>query len=331
MSGTIYYIQSPSGKGYIGQTDNFEERMRTHRKKSSNCTLLKRAIHKYGWDNMKVTVLLTCKIEDMPYYEQLMINAYDTFGQNGYNCTSGGEHNKVISEQMKYKISNTLREKSLSNPHLGSIRKSDGKNFFSLRIPLAWTDDNKSKHITGFCTKADAESFRDEYFSIFIKNKTVISIYKHILNDLIFKYRTTTKKRRYGTGEVKEAKNAFIARIPKKWTSEHGQISFSGFSSYDDANKFLSLYYENFVHDKDTPLKYDFSVLPYPAKDDTRASKQKYNYGIVSWNSEHSNYHVFTSKTWHDDKKMRFLGRCDTKEEGNLILQKYFMENICEF
>ncbi|AEP14978.1 hypothetical protein EOVG_00041 [Emiliania huxleyi virus 88] len=331
MSGVIYYIQSPSGKGYVGKTDNFEERMRGHQKASTNCTLLKRAIDKYGWNNMKITILLKCKLEDMPYYEQLMVDTYDTFGKNGYNCTSGGEKNKVISDSMKSKISNTLRERNLNNPNMGSIYKKKGKGSFELRVPGAWTVVNKPKWIYGFRTKEDAESFRDEYFSIFIQNKTSISIDEHILDSLIFKYTTNNKKRQFVTGGIEESKNAFIAKIPKKWTTEHGQVSFSGFSSYDDANKFLSSYYENFVRDKDTPLKYDFSVLPYPAKDDTRVKQQKHNYGIVSWHSTQSTYHVFTSKTWHDDKKMRFLGRCDTKEEGNRILQKYYMENICEF
>ena len=45
MSGIIYYIQSPSGKGYVGKTDNFEERMKGHQKISTKCTLLKRAIN----------------------------------------------------------------------------------------------------------------------------------------------------------------------------------------------------------------------------------------------------------------------------------------------
>src|SRR5210317_405716 len=47
--GIIYKITSPSGKIYIGQTiHTLEERIKGHNKKSTNCTLLKRAIDKYG-------------------------------------------------------------------------------------------------------------------------------------------------------------------------------------------------------------------------------------------------------------------------------------------
>ena len=54
---TIYKITSPSGKNYIGQTKQaFNERWKGHCKKSSNCLLLKRAIQKYGRENMKTEI-----------------------------------------------------------------------------------------------------------------------------------------------------------------------------------------------------------------------------------------------------------------------------------
>jgi len=51
--GCVYKITSPSGKVYIGQTvKTLHERIKGHKKSSTNCTLLKRAIDKYG-DEMK--------------------------------------------------------------------------------------------------------------------------------------------------------------------------------------------------------------------------------------------------------------------------------------
>ena len=107
----IYKITSPSGKSYIGQTEKtLETRLNGHRSPGSNCILLKRAAAKYGWDNMKAEVLLYCNKEDLNEYERAMITAYDTMAPNGYNCSSGGEVNKVVCESTKQRISNTLRE-----------------------------------------------------------------------------------------------------------------------------------------------------------------------------------------------------------------------------
>ena len=84
---------SPSNKRYIGLTvrDNVEDRWNDHLKKSSNCTLLKRAIKKYGFENFKKEVLLKINDEFLPEYEQKFIQVYNTMAPHGYNCTSGGE------------------------------------------------------------------------------------------------------------------------------------------------------------------------------------------------------------------------------------------------
>ena len=52
---TIYVATSPSGKQYVGQTvQTFEDRINSHKSSSSNCTLLKYAIRKYGFDNLSL-------------------------------------------------------------------------------------------------------------------------------------------------------------------------------------------------------------------------------------------------------------------------------------
>ena len=53
--GFVYMLTSPSKKRYIGITtkDDVEERWNNHLKKNSHCTLLKRAIDKYGFDSFK--------------------------------------------------------------------------------------------------------------------------------------------------------------------------------------------------------------------------------------------------------------------------------------
>lgn len=105
MAPCIYKITSPSGKAYIGQTlVALDKRMKDHLKSSSNCKLLKRAIIKYGWESMKVEVLLYCQERDLNTYEQAMIKAYDTLAPSGYNCTTGGEAGKRLCEETKMRI-----------------------------------------------------------------------------------------------------------------------------------------------------------------------------------------------------------------------------------
>ena len=126
MLGCIYKITAPNGKSYIGQNISgvhaklkakpggvslslkiygLKDRMKHHRKKGSNCTLLKRSIQKYGWENMKVEVLLRCAQEQLNHYEQQMIKAWDTLAPNGLNCTTGGEAGKRLSMETRQRIS----------------------------------------------------------------------------------------------------------------------------------------------------------------------------------------------------------------------------------
>jgi hypothetical protein len=110
--GTIYKIQAPNGKVYIGQNAmrvnanlkvkhghvklslnvyGLTRRCYDHCKPSSGCTILKRSIAKYGWDSMKVEVLLHCREEHLDFYECLMMKAWDALAPHGLNCIAGGQ------------------------------------------------------------------------------------------------------------------------------------------------------------------------------------------------------------------------------------------------
>ena len=136
--GVIYKITAPNGKAYIGQhltsvnakltskggrvslslnLYKLADRMRQHRKKTSNCTILKRSIEKYGWENMKVEILLRCDPEQLNYYEQQMIAAWDTLAPNGLNCTTGGEAGKKVCTETRQKISESLKAYYIQNIH----------------------------------------------------------------------------------------------------------------------------------------------------------------------------------------------------------------------
>ena len=105
----IYRIVSPSGKCYIGRTNDFFERMGSHRctseklnkemdeqeKKDSRCYIIHTAIHKYGWDCMTREVIDICiDQEDAVQKELKWILFFDSY-ENGYNSTlnTEGGHN----------------------------------------------------------------------------------------------------------------------------------------------------------------------------------------------------------------------------------------------
>ena len=95
--GVIYKITSPSGKGYVGQTKRaLSQRMHRHRDmKWGNCKLLKRAIRKYGWEQMQVQVLWTGSNEELGPVEIAMIRDHGTLAPHGYNSLPGGDVNPM--------------------------------------------------------------------------------------------------------------------------------------------------------------------------------------------------------------------------------------------
>ena len=88
----IYCHTSPSGKRYIGQTC-LEPHIRWNNGHGyDNCTLMHRAIEKYGWENFQhdiICVVHSRKVADL--FEQYYIEKYKSFkDENGYNLTKGG-------------------------------------------------------------------------------------------------------------------------------------------------------------------------------------------------------------------------------------------------
>lgn len=191
MFASIYKITAPNGKSYIGQNlpgvhaklkakpgrvslslkvYGLKDRLRQHRK--NNSTLLKRSIKKYGWENMKVEVLLQCAQEQLNYYEQQMIKAWDTLAPNGLNCTTGGEAGKSLSMETRQNISKALKRyyENHANPQKGlvvveaqgcvSLRKDSGK--FQAIIPKSW-NNGKNKCLGLFVTEEEAWAAIAEY------------------------------------------------------------------------------------------------------------------------------------------------------------------------
>jgi len=109
----IYKHTSPSGKSYIGQTNNYTNRSSSHRRTNS-CPAFRSAIKKYGWDAFTHEILLDgLTLDEANEAEQRLITEHNTLSPNGYNLTTGGK-NFLLSEEAKAKISAGNRGKKRS-------------------------------------------------------------------------------------------------------------------------------------------------------------------------------------------------------------------------
>lgn len=114
-TGCIYLLTSPSGKKYVGQTWNYERRMWQHSQPGTQQPAIRRAVEKYGWENIQRKVLADGidNQEDLDKLEIQYITEYGTLAPDGYNLKGGGSYGKHI-EATKQLISKTRRERGLT-------------------------------------------------------------------------------------------------------------------------------------------------------------------------------------------------------------------------
>jgi len=95
--GCIYrIINKIDGKSYIGQycKDNPKQRFTNHKsraRKEDSTEYLYRAIRKHGLENFDFTLICVCDNNELNDLEIKYIKEFNTFGQNGYNMTIGGQ------------------------------------------------------------------------------------------------------------------------------------------------------------------------------------------------------------------------------------------------
>lgn len=78
-----------TGKAYVGKTGNFDKRMKAHARIDSSCTLIRKAIQSYGFDNFDKKKLAACNESQSNRMEAFFIEKHKTVHPNGYNITAG--------------------------------------------------------------------------------------------------------------------------------------------------------------------------------------------------------------------------------------------------
>jgi group I intron endonuclease len=83
----IYKIISPTGKIYIGQSINIENRWKTYKRNDFRFqTRLKNSIQKYGLEKHQFIILEQCDLDQLNNRERYYQDLYDVLGPNGLNC-----------------------------------------------------------------------------------------------------------------------------------------------------------------------------------------------------------------------------------------------------
>ena len=237
--GEIYKITNLiTNKMYIGQTRSHYlnngkyrpfghiGRFKSHISESKrinfncSCSYLNSAFNKYGVDNFKCELILTCDIIDLDYYEIKYISELDTKYPNGYNLTNGGQScgfekgKKIILEEIfKPKtdmILNSSLKRSEKTKQLISTRLAEYKNDLQVR-----KDDmervQKIHAINRFekYKNIPIDSNVDKYIRV-IKNNTLNYEYVRVT---INKMRTTFVGQYETIEEIKNRARKFILDI----------------------------------------------------------------------------------------------------------------------
>lgn len=125
-TGIVYIYTSPSGKSYIGQTWNEEQRKIEHKKPGNKCIAFKDAIKKYGYETFKYEILhknISNQFE-LDIIEESEIKNRNTISPFGYNLMEGGGASGKRSVETRKKISKAKKGCKLSEEHRLKIVES---------------------------------------------------------------------------------------------------------------------------------------------------------------------------------------------------------------
>lgn len=112
MTGIYKITNTINNKVYIGQSTDIAKRWSAHKNpKVEENTLLRKAFQKYGIEHFLFEIIEECSIEQLNEREIYWIQYYNSYGEQGYNMTYGGDsHITLDYEQIK---TNYLETKSI--------------------------------------------------------------------------------------------------------------------------------------------------------------------------------------------------------------------------
>lgn len=140
------YLITLNGKKYVGQTNDTYTRFIAHRDPESGCRYIRNAIQLYGWENVKVEILLAdLSFEEVNRLETHYIDTLGTLAPGGYNLKRGGDSNdfsddskKKMSETRKLKCEDPIFREALSESAKKRWGNPDYIEAFSVSSKKRW-------------------------------------------------------------------------------------------------------------------------------------------------------------------------------------------------
>ena len=186
----VYCHIFPNGKVYIGITRNSLVKRWGNGKNYSSCTLVNRALEKYGWENVTHKLLDVADTkEDAEEKERYWISQYNsTDRRHGYNLLPGGDvSNNCATPEMRYKLGNGNRgrkhsesekkkigesvkkrfDRPESNGHFGLKHTIEARNKMSISQKERWDEELK---------KCASERMKERMSDPYLKEKTMRGI-----------------------------------------------------------------------------------------------------------------------------------------------------------
>jgi len=88
---TVYLLESPEGKGYVGKTKGSLKRRWKNGRNYQHNTALTADIERLGWENFHKTIIAEgLSAQKADFMEALSIAKYHTLAPSGYNLQGGG-------------------------------------------------------------------------------------------------------------------------------------------------------------------------------------------------------------------------------------------------
>ena len=124
----IYKITSPSGKIYIGQTTDYDCRIKFYM--NLNCkdqTRLYNSLKYYGYNKHNIEIIEECDEINLNIRERHYQEFYNVIGKKGLNCklTKTDDRSGKLSEETKLKIS--LANKGSKNSMFGKTHSEEAR------------------------------------------------------------------------------------------------------------------------------------------------------------------------------------------------------------